>query len=160
MTKGFVAFAKAIWWGALVSGGPFLLLTVPFAIEGGTMLGSSSLLYAAALPVLISVVVTLIAMVSIGLPFTAIARHLQCENVALYTFVGAAVGAAFGFAIPFILLIVVSSDTVDVTGFLLIVPGILAGGTAGYVWGRWRVAESSASDPIAPNRIHDPRILR
>jgi hypothetical protein len=156
MSNGFVAFAKALWCGALVSGGPFLLLTVPIAVEGATLVDPLSLLFTAAIPVLISAVVTLAAMVAIGLPFTAIARHLQCESVALYAFVG----AAFGFLIAFLFLMAISSDPLNVQGMLLIVPGILAGGTTAYVWGRWRIAQVSRTEHIAPNRIHDPRILR
>ena len=135
MHVGIKTFARATWWGAVVGGGPFLLITVPTILSVISEMATRDLplaLLLVILPILVSATVTIAGMVVIGLPLTMWLHHRQAERQGTYRLVGALCG--FVLPLPFLL----ANGPVDWTFLVLAIPGALAGFTAATIWGDWR----------------------
>ena len=159
MHVGIKTFARATWWGAMVGGGPFLLITVPTILSVISEMATRDLplaLLLVVLPILVSATVTMAALIVIGLPLTVWLHHRQAERVGPYGLTG----AACGFLLPLLVMLVNSS--VDWTFLFLAIPGALAGTTAATVWGNWReqVALASVEEAETPRPDRGERWLR
>lgn len=147
------AFYKAVWSGALVGGGAFLLLTVPIGlgmiIDGEVAIG----LPMTVLPLLIAGAGTLAGMLLIGLPATFIFAQYPPERSGQYK----ALGLIGGLLLPGAVMLAFGSTTLELLygGGVLGLFGAFAGLTAGTIWGDWR--EQGAPEPEGqhPNPIHD-----
>jgi hypothetical protein len=137
MNDGINNFARAVWWGAVVGGGPFMLFTVPFGISLAFSEDLAGGLYLANLPLMIAGVGTLIGLLLIGLPLTAVLRWAgKGEPASTYSLAG--LGA--GFLIPYLIFAAATDWGSDAMlgGLFLSFPGALAGTTAATIWGNWR----------------------
>lgn len=133
-----------------------MLLTVPIGfgllIDGEIWAGFALAL----LPLAIAGAGTLIGMLLVGLPLTALLKRDRSESVQTYS----TVGAASGLLLPTILAGILDDFSISAmgSGFLLGLFGMMAGGVAGSVWGNWRaslqpVAEEAEAEPQNP--FHD-----
>ena len=150
--EGVFQFFRAVLIGAICGSGSLLLFTAPFGIamvkEGQFLAG----LYTAALPVVIAAKVGLAATTIIGLPLTVWLHAIGRECPRTY----AAIGLIAGALIPLI-----TFFEVLVLGLLLAIPGAIAGGVTGRIWGGWRQdlaarrAEETEDDDPPTNPFHD-----
>lgn len=160
MHIGFKTFARATWWGAVVGGGPFLLITVPTIVPVIGEMTTRDLplaLLLVILPILVGATVTMAGLIVIGLPLTAWLHHRQAERAGTYGLTG----AACGFLLPW--LFALENGTVDWTFLVIAIPGALAGTTAATVWGNWReqvTAEVAIDAPTEPCPHRGERWLR
>lgn len=133
---------RAVFWGTVVGGGPFMLLTVIVAVELAEDSLASALLVAF-MPVLIAAAVIIPAFVMLGLPLTRLFRNLGKETRRNY---GLAAMAA-GFILPPLLMTMLLFDLAALEESLFFaIPGGLAGFVTGWVWGGWR-EKAAAVDP-------------
>lgn len=159
MNNSIHAFWRAVLFGTLTGGVPFLPLTIPFSfllIADGKVLNAA---IAALLPLLVAGPVVLSAMLLIALPLTALLQWAGKERKAFYAGLGAFSGVAFPAATYALL-----SEHWEVASMLL--PGILigpfSGAVAGSTWGKWReaVALELAEAPVEPRPDRGERWLR
>ena len=131
---------RAVGWGGLVGGGPFMIFTVPIGVmtlaDANDLLGGMfGGLWLAISPVLIAGAVALGAMAVLGLPLTALLKNFRRESGRAY----AVAGGALGLLIPSGIGIALDGGEAGLWfGLLLGLPGLLAGVTTGSVWGGWR----------------------
>lgn len=132
MKSNLYQLTRAVGWGALVGGGPYMVMTLPIGLIG--LFNSEILrgLYFAFIPLVIALAVTLSAAVLIGLPLTAILHHLHRESRLVY----GSSGVLFGIAIPLIFLLLTEDNTT--VGIIMALSGGVAGMTTGTLWGGWR----------------------
>ena len=82
-----------------------------------------------------------IGMLLVGLPVSFILRKLECEDPDAY----ALAGAMAGFLVP-CLPVLIAEGAMGEDVLFFAVPGMVAGATAGFVWGRWREGLGSDED--------------
>ena len=133
MTSAARACIKAIFWGSVTGGGPFLILTLPLGISLSASGELAMALAFAFLPLIISGTVVIGAFVLLGLPLTAFLANEGDEKATTYATAGAGLGAILPFAFGM-------SQGNMIAGLVLAVPGGLAGLVTGSIWGRWREA--------------------
>jgi hypothetical protein len=131
MTNAILAFARAVLWGSLAGGGPFLLLTVPVAIESPQW-GRPEAIWIAAMPIAIAAAVVALAAAFFGVPLTAWLARQDDESRLAYVIAGLGVGAL----LPIALVAMLFGDAE--AGAFLAIPGAFAGAVTGASWGRWR----------------------
>ena len=133
MKESIPTFVRAVLCGSFAGGAPFLLLTVPTAIEGfeyGRDL--PGLLWLAFMPVVIAGGVVALATLLLGLPLTAWLAHREDETAMTYSIAGFGLGVLLPIA-------VIAALFGDWTiGAILAVPGAIAGTVTATIWGRWR----------------------
>ena len=143
---------RAMLLGILVTGGPFMLLTVPIGLAILFGDGRPEGIAFAAMPLLVAGVGVVPASVLIGLPLTALYRHLRCESVFLYAWSG----LATGIVAPGLLMFALEGQSGLGLGILLYPLGAFAGLLTADSWGRWRVeqaeAERDSDDELRPRR--------
>ena len=141
------SFFRAIGWGAVAGSGFFLVFTVPASVIALAGEGDPRVLLFGLLPLLIGLAGSLSGMIVIGLPLTALLRHMQRERAAIYT----ATGTLGGFAIPLLCVGWFEGEFnsgILGTGLFLGLFGAIAGGVTAKIWGRYR--ESLAHIPAEP----------
>jgi|GEM_PF-1458297 len=143
------AFLRALLAGTLAGGLPMLVFSLPLAsaaLEGGLETWAFALM-----PIWITAIITLAAMLIIGLSLTAVLHRFSRECWHTYT----ACGVIFGAAIPFLTLLIMDGSWES--GLFFAAPGALAGTACGFVWGRWRRAVAAAKTPSdhPTNPYHD-----
>jgi hypothetical protein len=154
MNDGVKTFARAVWWGGVAGGGPFMILTVPMMLFSLSEIAPSdalSALFFAFLPLVIASVGTLAGMLAVGLPLTAMMRGNKPEAAYPYSLAG--MGA--GFVIPYLIFAFATGWSIEIAvgGLFLAVPGLLAGTTAATMWGAWREqVTADVADTIAHPR--------
>lgn len=157
MNDGVRTFARAVWWGAVVGGGPFMLFTVPttlFSINELPMSEALPVLYFALFPLLLAAIGTVVGMLLVGLPLTAMLRGAEAESA--YTYSLAGMGA--GFVIPYVIFAIATGWSIEIAlgGLFFAIPGLLAGTTAATIWGNWRERVTAdmadASAELRPDR--------
>lgn len=124
-----LAFAKAVLWGGVAGGLPFLLVTVPIgiAIVQDGQAGGFGVMLA---PLLIAWPTTLGGMVMLGLPITWLLTRSGHERGRFYVLAGLIAGS-----LPFLM----AGLFPDGIGWMAFsIPGGLAGTVAGWHWGRHR----------------------
>jgi hypothetical protein len=127
MKKAISPFVRAVFWGTVAGGGPFMLLTGAIAVSMEWQWNSLLLFF---MPAMIAGAVVTLAMLLLGLPLTALLAHLKRENRNTYVLAGALLGALLPL-VPVLL-------TGDNFGGFLTIPGAIAGTATAAVWGRWR----------------------
>ena len=131
MRDAISALIRAVFWGSLTGGGPFLLLTIPIAITGVTDAPAGEIAVVALMPILIAGAVTAPAVIFLGLPLTALLAYLGRETQGTYV----AVGAGFG-------LLIATGLSQHLfggwAGAFLALFGTAAGAAAAGTWGSWR----------------------
>ncbi len=129
-------FFRAVGGGTVGGSLFFVWLTIPGGI--GTVLAGNPVegLWFALAPVAIVGGITMLAAVLIGLPLTAILRARSRECRKTYAVVGLLCGAI----IP-----IVASHELPPVGFILAVPGMIAGSITGSLWGDYRRSLTSSS---------------
>ncbi|RIV86754.1 hypothetical protein [Aurantiacibacter zhengii] len=140
------SFFRSIGWGAVAGSGFFLAFTVPAGVIAMAAEGDPRGLLLGLLPFLIGLAGSLAGMIAIGLPLTALLRHMQRERAAIYT----AIGTLGGFAMPLLFAGWFEGEFNSGSlwaGLFLGLFGAIAGGVTGNIWGRYR-------DGIAQHR-HD-----
>lgn len=161
MNDGLKTFARAVWWGALIGGGPYLLLTVPAALPilaDPSSSGLSGALVLVALPILLAGAGTLTGAVLFGLPLTVLLRHMRKETSANYGMVG----ALLGFTMPALAAFATFGPELGGSFLMFAIPGLLAGTTAATTWGnrREQVALAAREEAEAPRPDRGERWLR
>ncbi len=151
------AFFRAVFWGA-VWGGGFLL---PFSVAGGigVALDGEILdgLGLALIPLFLAGAGTLAGMLVIGLPLTALLRHLRREREGTYGLIG----TILGLLLPSLVIIFAHPDSRNLAGLAVGLPlglfCMFAGMATGHTWGGWRerCAIAKRETRPAPNPIHD-----
>ena len=124
---------RAMLFGSLAGGGPFMLITVAIAFESS----SNSLTETLALlfmPLLIAAAIVVPAFLLIGLPLTALYRRQNMEKRRIYGFSG----LITGLLVPFAIVTIIMGELGVGFAALLSLPGALAGFITGFVWGGWR----------------------
>jgi hypothetical protein len=149
MKEAVVAFARAVGWGSLVGGAPFMILTIPiaFLVGGGPHTDDvPAALFIAISPLILAAVPTIAGALLIGLPLTAWLGARSRESVTIYSLAG----LCGGIALPLVFAIATTGTGSEVWGViaLLAIPGMLAGTTTGTIWGQWR--KRAAIAPAAP----------
>ena len=143
------AFTRAWALGALAAAVPAAFLFVlPFLIslfdgDGFDPQGLTLLL----VPLLVCGTITLVGMVAIGLPVTAILARRVKESPRIY----AACGAVAGAFLPLAICLALGSWE---AGLFFAVFGTIAGTTAALSWGRWRMSLRHDATP-RENPFHD-----
>ena len=128
------AFAKAVSWGTLAGAGPILLGTVPlalFSLADGGIKGPGSLgatLHMAALPLLYTFQIVLVAAAVMGIPAALLLRRMRRETRDAYS----AAGGVAGLLVPLVPLIILGAPD----GYWLSLLGAFSGAVTGHVW--WR----------------------
>lgn len=131
MTGSIKAFARAVVVGACAGGGPFLLFTLPIALDRIGRNGFDEILFVATLPIQIAGATVFAAMILCGLPLTAWLAREEREDPQTY----AAIGIGLGIAIPIVVFTALDSTGL---GFFFAGPGSFAGFVTARSWGRWR----------------------
>lgn len=131
-------FLRAVGIGGLLGYAPFQLLRGSSGVPANTISEFAISVLMGLAPLGISIIITLLFSVVIGLPLTALLRHLRKESAKAYMIAG----AGFGFTIPILL-------DLRIFGyfgvfFLMSLLGLIAGATTGYLWGGWREKLSAA----------------
>ena len=134
------AFLRSVGAGTLVGGGfwSFLALVLSPAVIADGEIGVAVLLVG--FPILFAGCMTLLGMVIIGLPITALLATLSAESPGAYLLAGGVAGAAL---CPLVTWLV--WGWVEL-GYFLALFGALAGGAAGNVWGGWRAGFDCEAD--------------
>jgi hypothetical protein len=154
-SKGWLAATRGGGIAVALYYAAFTIIFMPHISLTSTLIAFAFIVLIAWLIGWISVMV---GMLFVGLPVTCVLRHANAESVAAYS----ALGTLFGLLIPTLIAVPTGRDLFD-EGLLAIwtFPGTLAGLTAGYIWGRWRITiAADVRSPDHPNRYHDERILR
>jgi len=148
-TRGLAA---ATGWGGTAGAGIVVFVTLtsdlgPIARDAATHLALIGVI--AAIAWVVACLVVFGALVLIALPLTAVLERCDCEGAAVY----AIAGALAGFAIP----LAVATGTVGFEEWgPFLIAGLVAGGTAGAIWGirREDLARSheTASHETKPDR--------
>lgn len=124
-----IVLARAVLWGGMAGGLPFLLVTVPVglaAIQDGQAGGIWIML----VPLWIAWPATLAGALAIGLPFTWLLARSGHERGRFYVLAGLIAGS-----LPFL----TAGLFPDGIGWMAFgIPGGLAGAVAGWHWGRHR----------------------
>lgn len=128
-------FVKSVLFGALAGAAPVLMFTTLLAassLSEGLNAGSRlfPFLWLAILPLVVATPIVLGASVFIGLPLTAILRRKEWESGAVYI----GVGAAVGFVLPIVGLLIMAAPA----GYWMALLGALSGAVTGWTW--WRSA--------------------
>ncbi|MWV28815.1 hypothetical protein [Aurantiacibacter rhizosphaerae] len=151
------SFFRATGWGAVAGGGFFLVFTVPAGLTAMISQGDPQGLLLGLLPLGIALAGTLIGMLLIGLPLTALLRQFRRERAPIF----AAVGMVGGLVLPMLFAALLegafNSGTLWI-GFFFGLFGALAGGVCGKIWGSYRedVARAADGPEGAPtNPFHD-----
>ena len=147
-------FMRSWLAGSMAGGSPAFLFALPIAAATLLSAGDLSGLFLLTIPFLIAGAVTLPAMLVLGLPATILLHHFRHESVLCY----AKLGLIFGFLIPLTVMLLLGGP-LEVLPFVVI-PGIMAGISSSFVWGRWRarvaLEQEEPATPISPtNPIHD-----
>ena len=159
MKEAVVAFARAVGWGSLVGGAPFMILTIPVALSLLGELAADNVreaLIIAISPLIYAAVPTLAGALLIGLPLTAWLHSMGREGVTIYSLAGLSGGIAIAFIFAFAMN-GPGSEVWGITAFLAI-PSILAGTTTATIWGQWReraVNARAEADQAAPTTKPD-----
>lgn len=138
MKDAILAFARAVFWGSLAGGGPFMLITVPVALQ--MPVWSPGVLWLAVMPLVIAAAVVALATAFLGLPLTAWLANREDENRMPYVLAGLGLGTL----LPIALIPALFGGWE--AGAFLALPGAFAGTVTGASWGRWRerIAEQRA----------------
>lgn len=143
MKNAIPAYLRAILWGSVVGGGPFLVITIPTALQASDwMRHAPEMIWFAFMPLAIAgAVVTLVA-TFLGLPLTAWLARNQAESVPTYVIAGLGVG--------FVLPVALIGPTLGISLALIVaLPGAFAGAATAMSWGIWRARVSSLSNETA-----------
>ena len=121
------AFAKSVFYGALVGAAFPMMFTVSLALSatGGNW---GWTVWFAFMPLAVAIIVVLVASVVLGLPLTFVLKRQQRERASAY--VGA--GAAAGFIIP--ILLYHWQSGIDLGSVFLAIMGSLSGSVTGFTW--------------------------
>ena len=138
MKGAILTFVRAVFWGSLSGGGPFLLLTVPLSLIYFEWARPQDSLWIAIMPIMISGAIVVPTALCVGLPLTAALAALTRENQAQYVFAG----LMLGLLVPVAITLAWGGSAF---GAWLSLPGALAGLVTAAVWGHWR--EEVASSP-------------
>lgn len=131
MKDAVLTFIRAVFWGSLAGGGPFLFITVPIALTAFDPSQPEMMIWIAFMPLVVAGAVVLLATIFFGLPLTALLAYLKKEQPETYVFAGFGVGAL----LPILLLwdgSGIGSST------LLSLAGAAAGGVTAWIWSGWR----------------------
>lgn len=126
---------RAVGWGSVAGGGPFLLLTVPISIAvmfdkaNWRLEDLISMLLLLALPLIIAAAIVIPAFVLIGLPLTWLFRRLRIGPDERYGLIGALVGLL----IPVAFGLLAGMEWVGIN-FAIIPLGGLSGGITAHLW--------------------------
>jgi len=131
MKDAILGLARALLWGSVIGGAPFLLLTVPVVLADIGQAPVGVALLAMFMPILIAGAVTAPAIILLGLPLTALLAHLRRETPGLYI----TAGFGLGLVIPIGIVLYLGGDW---SGAFLSIPGAAAGAAAAGTWGNWR----------------------
>ena len=156
---GHEGLGPAIFWGGLATGACYLVGITIWTLATAWAEPWLFVLVVAAIAWFFGSVAVAIGMIVIALPLSALFRWLECEDAPTY----ALAGAISGFLVPSIpaVLLIEGAGLEDALFYAL--PALIAGGTAGYVWGlaRERLAqEAEPQDPPPPARDRGERWLR
>ena len=157
LAKLIGSFFRAIGWGAVAGSGFFLVFTVPFGLATLIADGESGGLLVAVLPLAIAFAGTLAGMIFLGLPLTALLRHLKGERVGFYS----AMGIFGGLLLPMAFLALLEGEFNSgsvALGIFLGPFGAMAGGVCANIWGAYRVslAQNDSDKADSPtNPYHD-----
>lgn len=149
MKEAIFTFIRAVFWGSMVGGGPFLLMTVPIAMTEGSLYRLSLTLWVAILPLVFAGALVLPASVFLGLPLTAVLAGLKAERATTYALAGLGLGTLLPIAVALY-------DGIGWHVGLVVIAffGAAAGLTTATIWGQWREglanrAEHCAGQPIS-----------
>jgi hypothetical protein len=165
MINAIKPMCRAVCWGALAGGGPFLIITVPVSLAAlfDDSLGAEKplVLFFAVSPLLCAALASFAGLVFIGMPLTTYLHRLGEESARTYR----AAGLGFGFLLPLLVAALLTGFSGDLFpfGLLFAALGAAAGRTTAAVWGSWResiAAGHKTESTDHPNRYHDERILR
>ena len=132
MKEAVLAFIRAVLWGSIAGGGPFMVLTLPIAITGTDWSQPDPMaIWVAFIPMIIAGGIVASAAVCIGLPLTAWLAFAEAERQHTYVWAGLGLGALLPLAVALLL------DGGSVIAYLAL-PGALAGAATARVWGGWR----------------------
>ena len=144
MRDASFAFVRAVSWGSLAGGGPFVAITLPGALAAPEW--SLEAAWLLAMPIVIAAVVVTLAATLIGLPLTAWLAHCNDEDRMTYVIAG----LGFGALLPMALGLALFGNWG--MGAFLALPGVFAGTVTGASWGRWRERIADQRAPSGPSR--------
>lgn len=154
------ALGPAILWGGLATGACYLGWAAIWTIAQGWAEPVPLILFAGFIGWFVGTLAVTLGMVLIGLPVSALFRWLDCEDAAAYTLAG----AIAGFLVPCLPVLIAGKGTIGESPLFFALPGLVAGATAGFVWGRWRerlaLEENADHGPLPPARDRGERWLR
>ena len=146
MKDGILAFVRAVSWGSLAGGGPFLIITVPISLQTSEWWQTEAL-WLAVMPMVVAAAVVALTATFLGLPLTAWLARQQDED--RMTYVVAGLGS--GILVPIALVLALFGDWE--MGAILAIPGAFAGTVTGTSWGRWREKVAARRDAENPPRF-------
>ncbi len=139
---------EAVFWGSLAGTVSQIVLLIPvFGVELIVLL----LLLGLPLGFFVAATLTLLGMVFVGLPITAILQALNLERTWLYS----ALGAIAGFVT--LVLLFELPISIDLGSLTLAGSGGLAGLACAYRWGRWRERVAKSRQAERENRAAQRR---
>lgn len=124
--------APAIMWGGFATGASYTVGGFALAALEGSFGMIPLALLAGFIAWLFGTGVVALVMVVVGLPVSFILHKLECEDPLVY----ALAGAAAGFLVP-ALPAILSDGAIGEGALFFAIPGMIAGATAAFVWGRW-----------------------
>jgi hypothetical protein len=128
MKDAILNFARAVFWGSVAGGGPFLLITLSVSL-GAPHWWQLEVIWLAFFPIVIAAAVVTLASVVLGLPLTIWLARRKDERATTYAVAGLGLGAMLPIAV---------SAGFGGDGAFLALPGAMAGTTTGAIWGCWR----------------------
>ncbi|MCL6249772.1 hypothetical protein M3P36_01745 [Altererythrobacter sp. KTW20L] len=142
--------ASAILWGGLATAGCYMaMLFFPLVVDE-LLLAVTAAGFVGLIAWIIGTICVAIGMVVIGLPTSFILRKLECEDPLVYGLAG----ALAGFLVPCLLGFILERTISEGTLFFAF-PGLVAGGTAGFVWGRGLQRAADEAEDVEELIAHD-----
>ncbi|MBH5321617.1 hypothetical protein [Aurantiacibacter sediminis] len=152
MPSHLKAFCAAVAAGTMGGGGPWLLLSIPLAIDRLGTIGLLDAIRVMLAPLLFGAPFALLGMLTVGLGATRVLHHISRESILSYL----AVGAIGGAIIALLFVLILSGELTEYPLFAIF--SVLGGAGASLTWGRHRMRLKRVREEVkdAPaNPIHD-----
>ncbi|MEO5707862.1 MAG: hypothetical protein ABIT10_12990 [Alteraurantiacibacter sp.] len=150
--------ARATFAGGLATGAYFAVFGLALMVEIGPN-AIAVALFMGIIAWLFGTVAVFLGVLLFGLPISLLLHRLGVEGIGVY----AIAGAVGGFLLPSVIAAATGSGFEASLLIAWVLPGMVSGTVAAVYWSKGRderLANGSETDPVAPNRIHDERMLR
>ncbi|WP_271078865.1 hypothetical protein [Aurantiacibacter sp. MUD61] len=152
MPSHLKAFGVAVAAGTMAGGGPWLLLSIPLAIDRLGTIGLLDAIRVMLAPLLFGAPFALLGMLTVGLGATRLLHHNSRESMLSYL----AAGVIGGAIIALLFVLILSGELTEYPLFAIF--SVLGGAGASLTWGRHRMRlkrlrEKARAEPANP--IHD-----